>query len=516
MAIIWKLLKTVFVMYLLCMNGMTFAHDGHKNQDMVISNLGDLGDVDFAVSCSIDAQNVMNTGVGLLHHMMYAQAEKVFDLWKDREPGCAMMYWGYAMSLFHPLWPDTIKKEALVRGEQAIKKAQALNSSNREKHYINAVAQYYDNWQTLEENLRIKKWAKAQELVYQHYPKDIDGTAFYSLSQIVTAPKKDPTFKQHREAGLLLDEYRKASPSHPGLIHYTIHAYDSAPLAKFAIEAARDYDQIAPDVPHALHMPSHIFVRLGMWQDVINWNVRSAKAALNYPTNNATSMHYAHAIDYLVYGYLQQGKASNALQAIEEMKTHHPIQPNFPVAYALAATPARIALEQKNWLQASQLKVQVPDYIVWKNFPQIEAITYYARGLGAAMESDITLAKENVEKLNALYEETLLQSPNYWAILVDAQRQVVNAWISYKVGDKKQAIDQLRRAADIEDSMDKNPVTPGAVLPARELLGDMLLLNGSYAEALNAYNASLSINPNRLNSLIGVKKVKKIDNQMGK
>ena len=504
-----KRLNIVFVMFVLCIGEIVYAHDGHKDEDMVIPNLGDLGKVDFSVSCSKEAQNVMNTGVGLLHHMMYAQAEKLFGVWKDKEPDCAMMYWGYATSLFHPLWPDRIKKEALTRGEQAIKKAQSLKSSDREKSYINASAQYYDNWQTLPDNLRIKKWAKAQKAVYQHYPKDIDAVAFYSLSQIVTAPKKDTTFSQHQEAGLLFGKFRKIAPTHPGLIHYTIHAYDSAPLAKLAIEAARDYDKIAPDVPHALHMPSHIFVRLGMWQDVINWNVRSAKAALNYPTNNATSMHYAHAIDYLVYGYLQQGEISSAVKAAGQMEIHHPIQPNFPVAYALTAIPARLALEQKNWHEASQLKVRNPDYIVWDEFPQIEAITYYAKGLGAAMSGDINAAKESEERLNVLYEETLVISPNYWAILVDAQRQVINAWISYQKGHKQQALTQLRRAADIEDSLDKDPVTPGAVLPARELLGDMLLLNENYAEALTAYNENLLINSNRLNSLTGINKVKK-------
>lgn len=499
-----KLLSLVAVVFGLFINATGFAHDGHENQDMIIPNLGNLGTVDFPVSCGEDAQEAINTGVGLLHHMMYTQAEKFFAAWIEKEPGCSMMYWGYAMTLFHPLWPDTIKDEALARGEAAITKALTLHSTAREKHYLNATAQYYDGWQKVADKTRIINWAKAQESVYKRYPDEIDAAAFYALSQLCTASKQDPSFSQQEEAGALLNEFYKISPTHPGVVHYTIHAYDSAPLAALAIDAARSYDQIAPDVPHALHMPSHIFVRMGMWTDVINSNIRSANAALNYPTKDATSMHYVHAVDYLVYGYLQLDNESETVRVIEQMESHHPIQPTFPAAYALAAVPARLALEQKNWLQASQLKTQYPDYIAWQKFPQVEAITYYARGLGAARNGDIEAAKESVETLNALYEKTLSISPNYWALLVDAQRQVVNSWISYGIGDKEKALIQLRQAADIEDSMDKNPVTPGAVLPARELLADMLVLNGNYAEALTAYEETLAINPKRFNSLTGV------------
>ncbi|KGJ90254.1 tetratricopeptide repeat protein [Thalassotalea sp. ND16A] len=479
------------------------SHEGHEHQDLTISKLGNLGNVDFDVSCSDKAQQAMNTGVGLLHHMMYAQAENLFHHWIAKDPECAMLYWGYSMTLFHPLWPDTIKEEALQRGAEVIKKATELNASTREKYYIQAAASYYENWQVKTDKERIAAWAKAQEAVYQQYPDDIDATAFYALSQIVMAPKQDATFSQQQKAGKLLAKIHKSLPTHPGAIHYTIHAYDSALLAKHAVEAARAYDQIAPDVPHALHMPTHIFVRLGMWDDVISWNTRSAKAALKYPSQGTTSMHYIHAIDYLIYGYLQSEDKSKALAVIKEVEAHHPIQATFPAAYALTTIPARMFLEQKQWQLASQLKTQTPAYIDWMKFPQIEAITYYTRGLGAARNGDVNAAKENLKVLDQLYDKTLTISPKYWAPLVDAQRQVVTAWISYEQGNKKQAINQLKRAADIEDSLDKNPVTPGAVLPARELLADMYMLNGDYAKALTAYNDSLSINPNRLNSLTG-------------
>lgn len=484
------------------------AHEGHDDPDMIIKNLGDLGQVDFPISCNDEAQKAMNSGVALLHHMMYAQGEMHFNNWIGKEPDCAMLYWGFAMTLFHPLWPDTIKAEALARGEVALEKAQALSTTPRENAYINAAAAYYKDSQNTSDKQRLVEWAKAQNLVYQQYPKDIDAAALYALSQIVMASKQDTTFSENREAGALLLKLQQLSPTHPGAIHYTIHAYDNAPLAELAIDSARAYDRIAPDVPHALHMPSHIFVRLGMWDDVASWNIRSAKAALKYPTKGATSMHYVHAMDYLIYAYLQLGEGVKAAQALKEVQSYHPIQSTFPAAYALATMPVRIALEQKNWHQASQLSTQTPQYISWQNFPQVEAITYYARGLGAVKSGDLKAAKKNLATLDTLYTETKIISPDYWAHLVDAQRQVIRAWLSYALGNKEQALTQLYQAAELEDSFDKNPVTPGAVLPARELLGDMLLLNEDYENALIAYEASLARNPNRLNSVAGIKAAK--------
>lgn len=504
----FKLFDLTAVCFVLLLSNTSFAYEGHQEQDMIIPNLGDLGLVNFPVSCSDAAQKAMNTGVGLLHHMMYAQAEQLYGAWIEKESDCAMLYWGYSMTLFHPLWPDTITDEALDRGASAIKKALTLDTTERESYYIRAAAEYYNNWKNTADDSRIKAWAAAQETVYRKYRTDIDAAAFYALSQIVTAPKTDPTFNQNRKAGALLEELNAISPTHPGSIHYTIHAYDNAPLAELAIDYARAYDRIAPDVPHALHMPSHIFVRLGMWDDVISWNIRSAKAALKYPTKGSTSMHYIHAMDYLIYGLLQTGKGVEARRAMEEIDAHQPVQATFPAAYAFAAIPARLALEQQLWQQASVIKTRYPEYIAWEKFPQVEAITYYARGLGAVRMGDTKRAKENVGVLDALFEKTLAISPDYWAPLVDAQRQVINAWISYHTGDISGAVAQLRQAADLEDSIDKNPVTPGAVLPARELLADMLMLNRNYSGALSAYEKSLTVSPNRSNSLTGVTRAK--------
>ena len=271
----------------------------------------------------------------------------------------------------------------------------------------------------------------------------------------------------NKKAGELLAAVLETHPLHPGIIHYSIHAYDNPVLAHLGVEPARAYGKIAPDVPHALHMPTHVFTRLGEWNDAATWNARSAKAALKYPTHGATSMHYVHALDYLVYAYLQLGDGEKASGVLQQVESHHPTQDNFPAAYAFAAMPARISLEQQNWRQASQLKTRNPGYISWDKFPQLEAITYYARGIGAARSGDLEAANQNVKMLEQLFKKTNLIRPNYWALLVDAQRKSVKSWVDFANGKQQDALALLREAADIEDALDKDPVTPGAVLPAR-------------------------------------------------
>lgn len=483
---------------------MAQAHQGHQPEDMLHEQLGDLGDVGFQISCGKSDQKAMNSGVGLLHHMMYAQAESLFAQAIEQSPDCAMMYWGYAMTLFHPLWPDSISDEAFERGRRALEIAHTLPASTREKSYLNAAQSYYDHPHNTIAGTQ--QWAKAQQQVYQSYPQDIDALAFYALSELAIASKSDPEFTKNREAGELLATIRKKSPRHPGAIHYSIHAYDNALQANLAVESARAYDGIAPDVPHALHMPSHIFVRLGIWDDVVHWNIRSANAALKYPTKGATSLHYVHALDYLVYGYLQLGQTENALNVLTQIELQAPVQDTFPAAYALAAIPARITLEQKQWQQASELKVEQPSYLSWNRYPQVQAITYFARGIGAARSGNTTQAQKSADMLDHLYEQTKAKGAG-WLPFVDAQRVSVKAWIAFANNDSETALTLMRKAADLEDATDKNPVTPGAVLPARELLGDMLMLSQRPTEAYAEYQSSLAINPNRLYGLSGSAKV---------
>ncbi|MBV1909505.1 MAG: hypothetical protein KUG78_09290 [Kangiellaceae bacterium] len=504
MSLLKSIIKPLITLAALTLSYVCHAHPDHKVQDRVLSELKDLGKVDFPTSCEENTQQAVNEGVALLHHMMYAQAENHFTKWIHKSPSCAILYWGYSMSFYHPLWPDSISRDALGRGQSALEKALALTATTREKEYIRAAAAYFNNWQHSSNKQRVASWAAAQQQLHLLYPEDIDATSLFALSLLAKAPKSDTAYTQQKKAGELLNEVFKNNSSHPGAIHYTIHAYDNPLLAPLADRAASAYSSIAPDVPHALHMPSHIFVRLGHWDKVASWNVRSAKAALKYPTKGTTSLHYVHALDYLVYSYMQTGNVADAKEIINQLEQHHPIQTTFPSAYALTTIPARIVLESKQWKQASKLDPRTPDYFNWDKFPQVEAITYFAKGIGAARSNNIKSARESLLVLNELFEQTEKTNNNYWIAMVKSQKLMVEAWINQQLNKPKLAISLARKSAEIEDSMDKNPVTPGSVLPARELLADMLMLNGSFAEALKEYKACLKISPNRKNSLQGI------------
>lgn len=462
------------------------------------------GKVSFPVSCSLEAQSRFDQGLALMHHMMYVQAEKEFESIAENEPDCAMAQWGIAMTLFHPLWPGATGEAALKKGAAAVDKARSLNPpTDREQAYIDAVGAFYQNWDSKDHSNRIALWEKAQEGIYRQYPDDYEAAVLYALSHLATAPKTDRTFAHQKEAGALLEKLNKEKPGHPGVLHYTIHAYDNPMLASRAVSAAYAYDKIAPDVPHALHMPTHIFIRLGKWIEVIDLNGRSAKAALNYPANGLISHHYPHALDYKMYGYLQIGADVNAEEVLQEVNANQNYQKTFVTGYALAAIPARYYLERREWAKAAELEVRRPSSFPWEKFPEIEAMTYFARGLGAARNGDLAAAEKAFEKLDSLYERTVNESQKYWASQVDIQRKTVAAWIDFLKGRKEQAIVMMRKAADLEDSVDKHPVTPGAIIPARELLGDMLMESGKPADAMAEYERVLEISPNRFNSLYG-------------
>jgi tetratricopeptide (TPR) repeat protein len=300
-----------------------------------------------------------------------------------------------------------------------------------------------------------------------------------------------------------LQKLHVKAPEHPGLFHYTIHAYDNPEFADRALEVARGYLKLAPDVPHAQHMPSHIFVRMGLWSDSIAWNARSASAAMRQSGTGEISLHYIHAMDYLMYAYLQRAQDDMALDALTRINAIERYQDSFASAYAIAAVQARYHLERRQWAEAAKIQIRTHSTFPWDKYPWLESITYFARGLGAARSGDPAGSRNAVEMLDILYERSVKAGQDYWAVLLDAQRKTVNAWTAYAEGKKDLALRLMREAADLEDSVDKHPVTPGAVLPARELLGDMLVLMGMPGEALKAYEASLRVAPNRFNGLYG-------------
>jgi tetratricopeptide (TPR) repeat protein len=475
--------------------------DGHSMKMKM-----DHGEVNFKTSCNMKAQAKFENGLAMLHHMMYEQAEDLFNEVIATDPHCAMGYWGIAMTQLHPLWAPPKDKE-FEKGYDAIKKAGSVGSpSAQEKDYINALKAFYETAEKTSFREGLKAWNLALDDLYKKYPNDIDAGAFYGLSLLATASPDDNTYGNQRKAGAMLEKLMGKAPKHPGLFHYIIHSYDNPVLAEKAIKVAHEYDKLAPDVPHALHMPSHIFVRVGMWDETIHWNKRSAEAALRQPVAGMTSFHHTHALDYMMYAYLQQGHDKKAKAVLDEIMSINNYQPNFAAAYGIAAAQARYPLERRKWDEAAKIELRAHDKFPWDNFPQYEAITYWARGLGAAKSGEVESAQKAVEKLKELHEKTLKNDEKYWALLVDAQRITVEAWIAQAGGKSEQALELMRKAADMEDSVDKHPVTPSNVLPARELLGDMLLLNKKPEEAIKAYEAALKISPNRFNSLYGAGK----------
>jgi tetratricopeptide (TPR) repeat protein len=461
------------------------------------------GKVDFAISCSTNVQIQFNKALALLHNMMYLQAEKEFQAVAKRDPDCAMAYWGIAMTLFHPLWSPPSNDE-LQRGWESVQKAATLTpSTEREMDYISAVTAFYKDWESVSHPMRISAWEKIQEKVFKANPEDIDAGAFYALAHLATAPKSDKTFTYQKEAGALLEKLRTKAPMHPGLFHYTIHAYDNPLLASRALEVAREYDKIAPDAPHAQHMPSHIFVRMGLWTLTTEWNLRSAEAAKKQSQPGELSLHYIHAMDYLIYAYLQKAQDKKARDALNTINKIERYQDSFASAYGIAAAQARYFLELRQWENAANLKLRTHSTFPWDKYPWVESITYFARGLGAARSKNTDEVRDSIRTLDTFYERTKKAGQDYWAVLVDSQRKTVAAWFAYSEGETDKALQIMKKAAEIEDSVDKHPVTPGAVLPARELLGDMLVLLGKYDEAIDAYEESLMISPNRFNSLYG-------------
>ena len=340
-----------------------------QNENSMKVTMDAVGKVDFPISCSSEAQSRFERGLALLHHMMYGQAEEEFVAVAEMDSDCAMAHWGIAMTLFHPLWAPPSEDE-LKKGWAAVEQAKVLNApTERERAYIAVVEAFYRGWETVDHPTRLTAWEAAQEKVHKANPDDIDAAAFYALAHISTAPKADKTFTHQKEAGALLEALRTKAPEHPGLFHYIIHAYDNPMLASRALEVARGYDKIAPEVPHALHMPTHIFVRLGLWPEAIDWNVRSAAAAKRQSVGGVVSLHYIHALDYLMYAYLQQCQDKMAQDVLHKINAVENYPASFASAYAIAAAQARYPLERAQWANAAALKVRTHSSFPWDKYP---------------------------------------------------------------------------------------------------------------------------------------------------
>jgi len=463
-----------------------------------------LGSINFPVSCSEEASQQVTKGVALLHHMTYEGANAAFSQATEVDSNCAMGYWGQAMALIHPLWSDPPSEAEFKRGKTLINKANSIGKkTDREHAYISALGTYFNEGKQRTEKINLASLEKGWEKVYQQFPDDLEAASFYALSQLSTANPTDKKYTKQIRAGKIAEQIVMQNPDHPGAHHYLIHAYDYPELSDKALKVARSYGKIAPDIPHALHMPTHIFTRLGYWNDSISMNKRSAAAALNKPVGEAISLHYSHALDYLAYAHLQRGEDNKAQQILDTLgMVDGDLQVHIATAYTLAAVPARMALERQRWADAAALTPRTPSSYPWDKFPAAEAITHFARALGAAHTGNKAIARDALNNLARLQRITAATSA-YWASQVEIQRLSAQAWIEYLDGNRIKGLQIMRRAASLETETEKHPVTPGEVLPARELLADMLLDMGRYQKAQFEYEAALQRSANRFNSLYG-------------
>jgi tetratricopeptide (TPR) repeat protein len=466
------------------------------------------GTVQFSDGCSPKLDTLIGFGIALIHHMTYEDAEYTFDQVIKLDKDCFWGYWGKAMTYIHPLWPDVPDSALLEKGYVISQNALSLAKTKKEKLYGAAVSSFYEDGLNKSKQARLEAFKDGWMTARKEMPEDIEARMFSVLTMLATVSPYDKSYKVQREAGETAEKVLEIIPDHPAGFHYAIHAYDVPQLSGNAIRVAKDYYKIAPEIPHALHMPTHIFTRLGYWNESIELNSRSADAAWRFPVGDQISGHYFHALDYLTYAYLQISELENAKNIVAILDTlGGTYQPVAATAYCLAAVPGRVLLENQMWSEASKLSLKNHTNFPWNKFPQYEALIYYAKGIGAGRSGNVTIAQQSFQKLDELqktFKDT--ESNKYWINQIEIQKKVVKAWELFAQKEMEKSLEMMISAAELEDATEKNPVTPGQLLPAREMLGDLLLEMNKPKEALNQYELTLEKNPNRFNALFGAGK----------
>ncbi|MBT7528240.1 MAG: hypothetical protein HN660_02005 [Flavobacteriaceae bacterium] len=489
-----------------------------KRGDLLLCGDPNFGDVSFALSCRYDLRETFNLGLSLMHSFEYAEAEKAFVSVLDPDPECLMAYWGTAMSILnHPLSFKQNSK-SLERGEKLLKVAQTLTPNNeREKDYIDAVTVYFNDWQNLDTKTRKLNYESKMEELYNKYPGDVETAVFYSLAVLATADLNDKSYTKQKKSGKILEKLFKTNPNHPGIAHYIIHNYDSPELAHLALNTARKYAVIAPASAHAQHMPSHIFTRLGLWNESIKSNIDSANSAVCYAESvnpNANWVSEIHALDYLVYAYLQMGdnvRAQTEMNKMIEIKEVFPSD-HFASAYALIAVPSRLAVENKDWKLATELELPKTN-LDWNKAPWPKAMLHFSRALGFTNTGNTSKAQKELDILIDLRERLNEAKNSYESGQVTIQIESIKGWIEYSKGNTEKAIEYMKLASKLESETSKAAVTPGEIIPAEELLGDLYMLTGKHKEALKSYELNLKGRPFRFNGLYGAAKAaQKLDN----
>jgi tetratricopeptide (TPR) repeat protein len=464
-----------------------------------------VGAVKFENTCAAAVQPVISRGLALLHSFWYEEVNREFRAVTAADPQCAIAWWGVAISQWQPLWEVRgPSRAALDRGREAIEKGQALGTgSPRERAYLAALARFYTSVGSVDHTDRVLAYERAMEKLHAEYPADTEAAVLYAFALLSTAASHPPdkTYARQRKAGELLQTVFRSEPDHPGVAHYIIHAYDYPPLAPGGLEAARRYASLAPDSPHALHMPSHIFARLGLWDEVITTNRGVVTAARKHGIIGEA----LHGSDYQVFGHLQKNEDDLARAAIDTAPKLSDVPREstmfFAGLYASASMPARYAVERRQWAEAAQLPEPVG--FPGGRYSWADAAIYFARALGAARSGRIDQARRDVDTLGTLQQTLVTHQETYWATQVEIQRRAAEAWVAFAEQRPDVALELARSAADLEDSTDKHPVTPGAIVPARDLLGQMLLELDRPREALAEFTKVLASEPNRFGALYG-------------
>jgi len=484
-------------------------------------NLRAAGKVDFPISCTPAVQSEFARGVALLHSFFYEEARRIFTSVAEQDPKCAMAQWGIAMTWWHPIWTPPTPDE-MNAGKAAIAKAMGMTAgTDRERGFITALNVYYNTPDTSAADAvgqschgpvgprdRVVAYEKAMRQLRDKYPDDFETQTFYAFAILAVgyATPNDTSLSKQLEAAAMLEKLWKQNANHPGVVHYLIHCYDYPALAQRGLAAAQSYDSIAPWVPHALHMPSHIFTRLGMWDESIAANQSSADASRAYAAmrhRDATEAEELHALDYMAYSYLQEAQDTKAKEIVDFAATVRKTNPEleFSGAYALAAIPTRYAFERNDWAAAAALTI--PNLPHWSSFPFMEALIEYGHALGRAHIGDLDGARKAIARMRQLRDATKDPKFDYFKNHLEVQMQAASAWVAYGEGKKDEAIEMLRRSADAEDVLGKHPVSPGAFVPIREQLGSLLLELGQPKDAQREFEAALKIYPGRFRGLYG-------------
>src|ERR1022692_2032466 len=485
---------------------MTFGGSVHAADDEHHSHPAPerLGTVTFPTSCQAAVKPAFVRAVALLHSFAYDASELAFRDVAGRDPGCAIAHWGIAMSLFHQLWEPPAGEELREGAKQVRRAVEIRAGSLRERQFIEALDTYYRDPEHEAPAVRAVRYANAMADVARSNPGDAEAQIFYALALIATAPPADRAHTNQKRAAEILEPIFRQQPQHPGLAHYLIHAYDSAELAPRGLVAARAYSKIAPSAPHALHMPSHIFTRLGLWDDSIASN-QAARAAAHKQGEVGDEL---HAMDYLVYAYLQSGRDADAAEVVQQLRNMSKLDTeDFIIGYASTAIPVRYAIERGQWADAASI-VPPPGAP-----PHVVAIAVWARGLGLARSGRLAEAQTETDRLRQIEVELRTSGNDYWATQVGILVREVMAWSAQTNSNLEEAVALMREAADKEDTIEKLPVTPGPILPAREQLGYLLLQQNHPGPASKEFATALANAPGRRGALQGAARAAELSSQ---